>query len=362
MRTLESGVTQPERGRREMGPQAKFNFGMPGERSRQGANQGGHQVVQPKRNMVQRRAQPLTGDTVITGESLRASRRDNQNKTGLPDRLKAGIENLSGDSMDDVRVHYNSDKPAQLNALAYTQGTEIHVAPGQEKHLAHEAWHVVQQKQGRVRPMYREKGVSWNDEKVLESEAEVMGKKAKEGDRTTSIGCGRPAVRQGMLKRRKELVTSTNRKEESQAIQCYKVPSDVVAGDLVLYPNYFTEETNSEYEKMVVQERLNQKTENPDRSSLTLSKEFINLLNPDSRNIKYHKKYFNDGLTDLSDIDDWATSSMIEHMFVNYNNNIYYGQNRRGGSSPHWPHPTLIGEDPNVTDAGLLHVVKESRK
>ncbi|HCC51392.1 MAG TPA: hypothetical protein DEQ30_04490, partial [Porphyromonadaceae bacterium] len=72
------------------------------------------------------------------------------NKTGLPDDLKTGIENLSGYSMDDVRVHYNSGKPAQLQALAYTQGTDIHVAPGQEKHLPHEAWHVVQQKQGRV--------------------------------------------------------------------------------------------------------------------------------------------------------------------------------------------------------------------
>jgi len=49
-------------------------------------------------------------------------------------------------------VHYNSDKPAQLQAHAYAQGTDIHLASGQEKHLPHEAWHVVQQKQGRVKP------------------------------------------------------------------------------------------------------------------------------------------------------------------------------------------------------------------
>ncbi|MEM7041075.1 MAG: DUF4157 domain-containing protein [Bacteroidota bacterium] len=36
-------------------------------------------------------------------------------------------------------------------AHAYDQGTDIHIGPGQEKHLPHEAWHVVQQKQGRVR-------------------------------------------------------------------------------------------------------------------------------------------------------------------------------------------------------------------
>ena len=49
------------------------------------------------------------------------------NRTGMPDHLKAGIESLSGFSMDDVRVHYNSDKPATVQALAYTQGTDIHV-------------------------------------------------------------------------------------------------------------------------------------------------------------------------------------------------------------------------------------------
>ncbi|WP_218043744.1 eCIS core domain-containing protein [Flavobacterium gawalongense] len=67
-----------------------------------------------------------------------------ENNTGLPDNLKAGIENLSDYSMNDVKVHYNSDKPDQLQAHAYAQGTDIHVAPGQEKHLPHEAWHVVQ--------------------------------------------------------------------------------------------------------------------------------------------------------------------------------------------------------------------------
>ncbi len=102
-----------------------------------------------------------------------------ENKTGLPDNLKTGIENLSGYSLDDVKVHYNSDKPAQLHAHAYAQGTEIHIASGQEKHLPHEAWHVVQQKQGRVKPTMQLKGnVNVNDEAGLEKEADVMGGKA----------------------------------------------------------------------------------------------------------------------------------------------------------------------------------------
>jgi len=101
------------------------------------------------------------------------------NNTGLPANLKSGIETLSGYSMNDVKVHYNSSQPAQLNAHAYAQGTNIHVAPGQEKHLAHEAWHVVQQKQGRVKPTLQMKGkVNINDDKGLEKEADVMGAKA----------------------------------------------------------------------------------------------------------------------------------------------------------------------------------------
>lgn len=102
-----------------------------------------------------------------------------KNNTGLPDQLKSGIENLSGHSMDDVKVNFNSDKPAQLNAHAYAQGTDIHIASGQEKHLPHEAWHVVQQKQGRVKPTMQMKGkMNINDDKGLEKEADTMGMKA----------------------------------------------------------------------------------------------------------------------------------------------------------------------------------------
>jgi len=61
-------------------------------------------------------------------------------------------ENKNEISFDDVRVHFNSEKPVHLQGMAYTQGSAIHIAPGQEKHLGHELGHVVQQKQARVRP------------------------------------------------------------------------------------------------------------------------------------------------------------------------------------------------------------------
>ena len=100
------------------------------------------------------------------------------NNTGMPDNLKSGIESLSGFSMDDVRVHYNSSKPATVQALAYTQGTDVHVAPGQEKHLPHEAWHVAQQMAGRVSPTTNINGMPVNDNAALEHEADVMGERA----------------------------------------------------------------------------------------------------------------------------------------------------------------------------------------
>lgn len=96
----------------------------------------------------------------------------------LPPDLQAGAERLSGIALDDVEVEYNSSQPAQIGALAYTQGTQIYVAPGQEPYLPHETWHAVQQKQGRVRPTIQARGLAINDAPELEREADVMGARA----------------------------------------------------------------------------------------------------------------------------------------------------------------------------------------
>jgi hypothetical protein len=96
--------------------------------------------------------------------------------------LKAGVESLSGVSMTDVHVHYNSPKPAQMDARSYAEtsipANEIHAAPGQEKHLPHEAWHVVEQEQVHVKPMQQATDVAVNDDAGLEHEADVMGARA----------------------------------------------------------------------------------------------------------------------------------------------------------------------------------------
>jgi len=101
------------------------------------------------------------------------------NKTRLPEPLKAGIENLSGISMDDDHVHVNPSESAQQHASAYTQGSEILLAPTQEEHVLHESWHVVQHQQGKVQPAIQKKcGETVNDDLMLEQEADRMGNKA----------------------------------------------------------------------------------------------------------------------------------------------------------------------------------------
>lgn len=101
-------------------------------------------------------------------------RRQQPNLTGIPTQMKLDFEQRSGLSFDDVRVHYNSDKPAQIGALAYTQGTQVHIGPGQERHLRHELGHVVQQKHGIVRPSGKLRGRQVNTNPQLEQQADSI--------------------------------------------------------------------------------------------------------------------------------------------------------------------------------------------
>jgi hypothetical protein len=149
----------------------------------------------PVQKMAKEEEKPVQKQAAPTEEKPKRSRvtthpsnheEAQEQTTGLPDRLKMGIEALSGISMADVKVHYNSLKPRQIGALAYTQGTDIYLAPGQEQHLSHEAWHVVQQKQGRVAPTMQAKGIGVNDDRGLEQEATAMGQKAASGQHSVS--------------------------------------------------------------------------------------------------------------------------------------------------------------------------------
>lgn len=90
----------------------------------------------------------------------------------LPNNIKTNAEHLSGIALDDVRVHYNSPEPEKLSSYAFAKGSNIHISSGQEQHLPHEAWHVVQQKQGKVKPILEN---NVNDDKALEDDADKFG-------------------------------------------------------------------------------------------------------------------------------------------------------------------------------------------
>jgi hypothetical protein len=123
------------------------------------------------------------------------------NQTGLPDDLKAGLETLSGFDLSALRVYKNSDKPAQLGALAYTQGSDIYVAPGQERHLPHEGWHAVQQMQGRVGITGKTAGLPLNDEPGLEKEADRMGIRAEGVFKIKSVETTLPQLEKSLVNR-----------------------------------------------------------------------------------------------------------------------------------------------------------------
>ena len=105
-----------------------------------------------------------------------------ENRTGIPTQLKERMEKNTGLSFDDVRVHYNSDLPAKLDALAYTKGNQVEIGPGQERHLPHELGHVVQQKLGIVRAnAMHSSGVAMNTDAGLERQADEIGAGKKVG-------------------------------------------------------------------------------------------------------------------------------------------------------------------------------------
>jgi len=126
----------------------------------------------------------LAGETLLQLQRLygnghvRRVVEQGRSATGVPEPLRTRMEQLSGVPLDGVSVSYDSAGAAVMPALAYTRGAEIHLASGQERSLPHELWHVVQQRQGRVRPTRHVRGAGLNDDRRLEREADVMGMRA----------------------------------------------------------------------------------------------------------------------------------------------------------------------------------------
>lgn len=125
-------------------------------------------------------------DDLLQGKFGAPLQRQAENKTGIPDDVKQRMEDSFNTDFSGVRVHPDSSSAPEVGALAYTQGTDIHFAPGQFKPdtsagqqlLGHELAHVVQQAEGRVQPTTEIGGMPVNDNEALEHEADVLGAKA----------------------------------------------------------------------------------------------------------------------------------------------------------------------------------------
>jgi hypothetical protein len=109
-----------------------------------------------------------------------------QSAPGIPAGVQAKMESALNVNLSGVNVHPNSHKATEVGALAFTQGSDIHVAPGHysphtssgQRLLGHELAHVAQQMAGRVQPTGEVGGLPLNDSPALEKEADILGAKA----------------------------------------------------------------------------------------------------------------------------------------------------------------------------------------
>lgn len=131
---------------------------------------------------------------------------DSKTESDLGSELVGGFAASTGHDLSDVKVHRNSEEPGKVGAHAYAQGNDIHLGPGQEKHLPHEAGHIVQQREGRVKANTEVNGVQVNDDKGLESEADKIGENAVQMQAQSSqvgdVASGGPATNQVSQMRR----------------------------------------------------------------------------------------------------------------------------------------------------------------
>ncbi len=109
----------------------------------------------------------------------------------LPEDLQENMENSFGQDFTNVHIQKHSQVAVDLNARAFTKGDLVHFAPGEfnpdsvkgQNLIGHEFTHVAQQRNGVVKPTSRTgKGLILNDDKELEREADIFGKKAVNGE------------------------------------------------------------------------------------------------------------------------------------------------------------------------------------
>ncbi|MEH1831973.1 MAG: DUF4157 domain-containing protein [Nostoc sp.] len=149
------------------------------------AKRFGHSITQMKSESAQPSKQNQTNQNSSSGS-----------RGSMPAPVKSKMENSFGASFGNVNIHTDSPQAKSMGALAFTQGDNVHFAPGQynpqsssgQALLGHELTHVVQQRAGRVAVPHQSKGAPINADPSLETEADQIGAKAANGEQVQVPG------------------------------------------------------------------------------------------------------------------------------------------------------------------------------
>ncbi|MCP5047243.1 MAG: DUF4157 domain-containing protein, partial [bacterium] len=82
---------------------------------------------------VQRKEEELKAECTLqkAAREEKVSDTGSSSGSGIPESVQTRMEKVLNTGLSDVKVHTNSSKASEVGALAFTQGSDIHVAPGQ---------------------------------------------------------------------------------------------------------------------------------------------------------------------------------------------------------------------------------------
>lgn len=116
---------------------------------------------------------PQPGSVIKIIDREASLSKSNEHPDGIPEPLKGQLESENNVDLSDVEVIRDSNKPAEYGTEAFSANKKIHLAPGKEDHLEHEARHEVQKKQGKVKATGKLKdGTPVNTDPELEKDAD----------------------------------------------------------------------------------------------------------------------------------------------------------------------------------------------
>lgn len=260
------------------------------------------------------------------------------NNTNNTNSLKE-MEGLFNTDFSNVNIHKNSSLASNINALAFTQGNDIHFASGEYnpstvkgKHLlGHELTHVVQQRSGNVNPTGEINGLPVNDNPSLEREADINGARVIQGyniNSNNSFSNKESNVIQGTFRASARILANPQTDSEYSAAELVvprvqfserdrpdthlegsKQGKHVTAWTFMMrfWENYFTGNLKDVFKKLYNEFTLLEYLEGESRDKITVLNNFFNNSNTNPYIVKH-------------DVGDWVTilNMMIEHFADTY--------------------------------------------